>query len=319
MNIIIKTPNFIGDTIMSLSAFELLKLEYPQANFTVVTQAPCVDIFRGKGVKRIIIDKSKVSDKNRLKLLKDIREDSYDLGILFHNTFIDALLFKLAHIDKIIGYNKENRKILLDFYLKIDRNRHYINHYAFLINSFLDNKYKSLPPLELNYNDTLLIKKDKKPLVGFVLGGDNKGSRSYPQLLSLELFELLKDEDIDIVLLGDRDDNKNNKIYQEYMKHNNKEVINLSGATTVGEFIDIIASVDLLVTIDTSAMHIASATNTKFITLVGKGTSIFESVKPKVDFGKYLYKDNLDIDDRGAISNIEPQRVKEAILESLIC
>ena len=319
MNIIIKTPNFIGDTIMSLSAFELLKLEYPQANFTVVTQAPCVDIFRGKGLKRIIIDKSKVSDKNRLKLLKDIREDSYDLGILFHNTFIDALLFKLAHIDKTIGYNKENRKILLDFYLKIDRNRHYINHYAFLINSFLDNKYKSLPPLELNYNDTLLIKKDKKPLVGFVLGGDNKGSRSYPQLLSLELFELLKDEDIDIVLLGDRDDNKNNKIYQEYMKHNNKEVINLSGATTVGEFIDIIASVDLLVTIDTSAMHIASATNTKFITLVGKGTSIFESVKPKVDFGKYLYKDNLEIDDRGLISNIEPQRVKEAILESLIC
>jgi len=317
MNIIIKTPNFIGDTIMSLSAFELLKMEYPRANFTIVAQASCIDIFRGKGVDKFIIDKSRVSDKNRLKLLKDIREDSYDLGVLFHNTFIDALLFKLSNIDTIIGYNKESRKILLDFSLKIDRNRHYINHYAFLINSFLDNKYKSLPPLKLNYNNTLLIKKDKKPLVGFVLGGDNKGNRSYPKLLSLELLELLKDENIDIVLLGDKDDNKNNKIYQEYLKASKKSSTNLSGATTIAEFIDVIAYLDLLVTIDTSAMHIASATNTKFITLVGKGTSIFESVKPKVDFGIYIYKDNLEIDDRGAISNIEPERVKKAILESL--
>ena len=316
MNIIIKTPNFIGDTIMMLSAFELLKMEYPNANFTIVTQASCVDIFRAKGIKRIIIDDSKLSNKNRLKLLKDIREDGYDLGVLFHNTFIDALLFRLSNIDTIIGYDKENRKILLDFYLKIDRNRHYINHYAFLVNSFLDNKYKSLPALKLNYSYTSLVKKSKKPLVGFVLGGDNKGSRSYPKSLSLELFNILKDENIDIILLGDRDDTPNNRVYEDYLNYHNRDIINLSGSTTVGEFIDIIASLDLLVTIDTSAMHIASATNTKFITLVGKGTSLFESVKPKVNFGEYLYKDNLDIDDTLLISNIEPKLIKKTILKS---
>ncbi|SHO80266.1 ADP-heptose--lipooligosaccharide heptosyltransferase II [hydrothermal vent metagenome] len=312
MNIIIKTPNFIGDTIMSLSAYELLKMEFPNANFTIVTPASCVDVFRDKGIKRVIIDRSRASDRNRLKLLKEIREDRYDLGVLFHNTFIDALLFKLSNIDKIIGYNKEGRKILLDFYIKLDRNRHYINHYAFLVNSYLNHKYKSLPPLKLNYQKSKLLKKDKNPLVGFVLGGENKGSRAYPQKLGLELFRVLKDENIDIILLGDRDDNLNNAIYSSSVKSQN-----LSGVTTVGEFIDVIASLDLLVTIDTSAMHIASATNTKFITLVGKGTSIFESVKPKVDFGVYLYKDNLDIDDRDLISNIEPQKIKDTILEVL--
>ena len=321
MNIIIKTPNFIGDTIMMLPAFELLKLEYPRANFTIICKASCIDIFREKGIKRFIIDDSRLKKNGRLKksllVLNEIRQERYDLGIIFRNTLVDALIFKLSKIETIIGYDNENRRVFLDFWLKIDRTRHYINHYAYLINSYLNNRYKTLPPMELNYQDSKLINKKDKKVVGFVLGGDNKGSRTYPKNLSLELFKLLKDKNIDIVLLGDKDDNQNNKIYEDYLKSIQIDINNLSGKTTIAEFIDAISSLDLLVTIDTSAMHIASATNTKFITLIGKGTSVFESVKPKVNFGKYLYRDNLDIDDNILISNIKPQLIRDTILEVL--
>jgi len=316
MNIIVKTPRFIGDTIMMLSAFELLKLEYPNAKFTIVTQKSNVDIFRNKGIHKIIIDETK-SNKNRLKstikLIKTIREEKYSLGFLFHNTFLDALIFKLAKIKKLIGYNNENRKILLDYYLKIDRNRHYINHYAFLVNSFLNHKYKKLEPIKLNYEKSNFIKENNSKNVAFVLGGNNKSTRTYPTNLSKELFKLLKTTNINIILLGDKDDNFNNNIYEEFLKINNCEVTNLSGKTSVAEFIDIIACTDLLVTIDSSAMHIAAATNTKFITLIGKGTSIFEIVKPKVNFGIYLQNDNLDINDKNLICNIKPNIIYNEI------
>jgi len=322
MRIIIRTPNFIGDTIMMLSAFELLKQKYPNASYTIVTKAPCVDIFRDKGVDEIIIDDSKSSNKRRCRrifqLIHKIRSKQYDLGILFHNTFLDALIFKLSNIKTLIGYEKEHRKVLLDFWLPIDRNRHYINHYAYLINAFLGHPYQTLPLPILPTQATALIYKGENPLVGFVLGGENKNSRQYPKELSFELFEQLKDQKIDIVFLGDQEDAKSHDSYAKYLKKSSLlNTRDLSGATSVAELIDIIASLDLLITIDTSAMHIAAATQTPFITLVGKGTSIFEVVQPKVDFGIYLREDNANIDDNNLIANIKPAIIKDTIARCL--
>lgn len=322
MNIIIRTPNFIGDTIMMLSAFELLKQEYPNASFTIVTKASCVDIFRDKGIQKIIVDDTKSSKKGRfkrvIKLIRTIAQEHYDLGVVFHNTFLDALIFKLSRVDRIIGYEKEKQKFILDFWLGIDRNRHYINHYTYLINAYLNHKYQKLTLPLLHTQPSSLIQKEKNPTVGFVLGGANKGSRQYTPQLSLELFKLLKDEPIDIVFLGDADDAQAHSIYSQYLKENSSLKVNdFSGQTNVAQLIDTIGALDLLVTIDTSAMHIAAATYTPFITLVGKGTSIFEVVRPKVDFGIYLSQDNLDIDDTHLVANIKPAIIKDTIARCL--
>jgi heptosyltransferase-2 len=314
IKIIIKTPKFIGDTIMMLSAFELLKSEYPDAEFTIVTLSSCVDIFRNKDISKIIIDTTKDSNNRLLStisLIKEIREHEYDYGFIFHNTFLDALIFKLSRIKFLIGYRKENNKLLLNYSLKIDRNRHYINHYAYLVNSFLEKKYTKLKEINLFYNKYNFEKQGCN--IAFVLGGDNKGSRQYPVNLSLELFQLMANTQYNIILLGDSNDTKSNEIYEKYLVNHQINVENLSGKTNVAKFIDIVGSCDLLVTIDSSAMHIASSTNTPFIALIGKGTSVFETVKPKVDFGIYLRDDNLDIDDIDLIKNIKPKFIKHNI------
>lgn len=305
---------------MMLSALELIKQEYPKSEITIVTLKPCIDIFRDKGINNIIIDDTKQSSNrftNTVKLIAKIKQKKYDLGFIFHNTFLDALIFKLSNIKYIIGYNKENSKLLLNYSLKIDRNRHYINHYATLVNSYLNNKYKKLLDITLNYDKFKLKFPNNNKIIGFVLGGDNKGSRQYPTNLSLALFELLKDKNYNIVLLGDHSDSDVNNIYEKILLKNNTYSHNLSGQTSVGEYIDIIGNLDLLVTIDSSAMHIAAATNTPFIVLVGKGTSVFETVKPKVTFGTYLCKDNLDIDDKILIKNITPQSIINTILKKI--
>jgi heptosyltransferase-2 len=318
MNIIIKTPKFIGDTIMTIPSFELLKKEYPSATFTIVCHASSVDIYRDKGIKRFIIDKGKKDRlKNSINMIKEIKEERYDLGVLFHNTFLDALIFKLSNIKTIIGYNKENRKFLLDFWLKIDRSRHYVNHYANLINQYLGNKYTILPDMKINYEKSKLLKETSKKTIGFLLGGDNKGTRSYPKELSIELFSLLKESNYHIILMGDKQDNINNTLYQEYLESINVDVTNLSGKTTVSEFIDLIASTDLLVTIDSSAMHISASTNTPFIVLKGKGTSAFDTVYPKVNFGTILFSGKDMIKDQDIIKTIKPIEIKQSIKKVL--
>jgi len=314
MKIIIKLPNFIGDSIMTIPAIELLKKEYPNASFIIVCRASSKDIFRNFGVKRFIIEEHKLNKfKRSTRLLSEIKKDKYDLGIVFHNTFLDALIFRLAPIKKIIGYNKESRKILLDFWLKIDRSRHYVNHYANLINQYLNNKYTTLPPMKIYSEPSKLLNKNSYPSVGFLLGGENKGTRTYPKELSLELFRLLKDRDYNIVLMGDSEDSKNNTLYQEALEQEGTSVNNLSGKTNITEFIDLIASVDLLVTIDSSAMHISASTQTPFIVLLGKGTSAFDTVYPKVDFGEVLFYGKDKIQDTDLIKTIPPQAIVKQI------
>jgi len=322
MNIIIKTPSFIGDTVMMMPALELLFQEYPQASFTVVCKNSSKDLFRGKNISKIIIDDTKNTKKGRLKrtfkLISIIKEERYDLGVLFHNTFLDALVFKLSNIDTIIGYDKENRKVLLDFYLKIDRTRHYVNHYCNLVNQYLNNKYTDIPKMLLySKKSKLLDNKNHLPYIGFVLGGENKDTRRYPKELSLELFKILKDEKINIVLLGDKDDSYNNDEYEKYLKEQNCNVINYSGKTTVAEYIDIISELDLLVTIDTSAVHISAAVDTKFILLVGKGSSAIDTTYPKVDFGEMIFKGYNKIKDEDLIYQIKPLDIKKSIMDKI--
>lgn len=317
--IIIRTPNFIGDTIMMLPALELIRMEYPEAELTVVCRAMAVDVFRGKGISEIIVDDTKGKGRLRrtLKLVKQLRQNSYDLCFLFHNSFLTALLFRLAKVKRLVGYNKEGRKFLLNFSLPIDRSWHYSNHYANLVNQYLGGKYDKLPPMKLETQESKFLNKGEKPLVGFVFGGENKGERRYPRRLSKELVESLCKNDIEFVLLGDNQDCENHKECASVAEKNQKKYYNFTGGTSVAEFIDAIAVLDLLVTIDTSAMHIAAATGTEFIVLVGKGTSPLSVVFPKDGKGHIINKGMHCLKGEDMISAIQPRDIYNKIMEVL--
>lgn len=322
-NIIIRTPNFIGDTIMMLPALSLVRTEYPEACITVVCRELCQDIFRGQEIEEIIVDNTKKGNRllRTIVLIRLLRKKSYDLGILFQNSFLSAFVFRLARIKTIIGYEKESRKVLLDFHIRLDRHRHYVNHYANLVNEYFDGKYKLLPEMKLFFQASNLLKKGTKPLVGFIFGGTNKnterGVRQYPEYQVYELLQLLDDKQIDIVFLGDNEDAPIHQLYENQLKEEGKECINLTGKTTVAEYIDAIATLDLLVTIDTSAMHIAAAVGTEFIVIVGKGTSSFDTVKPKGDKGHILFSGERYIRDEDIIKAIKSKDIYAKMLEIL--
>lgn len=317
--IIIRTPNYIGDTIMILPALELLRSGCPEACFTVVCKPHSEAIFRGKGIEKVIIDDTKGKGRLRkiLRLIKILRREPYDLGILFHNSFLTALVFRLARVRKLVGYSNENRSFLLNFSLSLDRNWHYVNRYAHLVNQYLENKYDILPKMQLCYEQSGFVQKMDKPLVGFMLGGENKGTRRYPKELALQLFEKIAEADFDIVLLGNKQDAENHGSYANLIKSRGGSVLDLTGKTTVSEFIDAVAALDLLVTIDTSAMHIAAGVDTEFIVLLGKGTSPFSVVFPKQGKGHIIEKGQQCVRSEDMIKMILPKDIFLKIMEIL--
>ena len=324
--IIVRLPNFLGDSIMSTPALGLLFQEYPEAKFTFICNNPCQEILcKLNVVDKIIIDNTRKGGGRLFKtirLIKEIRQDKYDLGVLFHNSLLNALILKFGKITHLIGYNNESRKFLLDFHLKINRTRHYINHYANLVNQYLGNKYRELPSLSI-WNEGEEVDfgfANDLPIVGLGLGNDVQGSRAYTKKLSLELIHLLLEKkQYNLVLIGDKNDAKRNDFYEEQIPLELKARIrNYSGKTDVGTHINIIKNLDVLITIDSSAMHIAVAVLTPFIVLLGKSTSAFSTVQPKVSFGHYLKKEKNLIDDEWFISQIEPVEIATQIESCLI-
>lgn len=317
LKIIIRTPNYIGDTIMMLPALELVRKEYPEAAVTIVCQSHSEAIFRNKKIAEVIVDDTKGENRfqKTITFIHKLRKEVYDIGILFHNSFFTALIFRLARVKYLIGYKKEGRGVLLNYAIKMDRNWHYTNQYAHLVNQYFRNKYEVLPRVELYSKPSRLVAEKGKPNIGFVLGGENKGARSYPKNLALELFSLLNTESHSIVLLGDSQDMGKQNTYARFLEERGEKCINLTGETSVEEFIDAIAALDLLVTIDTSAMHIAAAVGTEFVLLSGKGTSPLCVVYPKNGKGHIMHKGQHCVRGEDMIAKIAPKDIYDKIQE----
>lgn len=318
--IIIRTPNFIGDTINTTPCIQLIKQEYPDAEIVIVCPDLVKDVF--KYDPRITLCISfPISKRNKWSthwhIIKEIRKQKADLGIIFINTFISALLFKLAGIKCIIGYNNEGRGFLLDFTLKINRNKHYINHYASLFNEFIGNKYTYLPELYLPISGkkTFNFNNDKKT-IGFYPGGTHKGMRHYPAQHAIKLIKLIHNAGYNIVLIGDITDNKSQSQYIKEANCDNVE--NLTGKTSIEDFFNTIAALDLLVTIDSAAMHTAAAVKTPFIALMGLSTSPTSAITPKTTtLGRIIKIENNLIREEDYMKNITPEIIINYIQELL--
>ena len=301
--IIICMPNFIGDSINATPAIELVARTYPDAELSLFGPSFLQELFkRDPRIKAVI-----VSDKKKKRYLANLRHllvKRFDLGILFTNTMATALLLRMGGVKQLIGYDNEGRGFLLDYKPKLNRNTHYINRYAMLVNGFLGDKYTHLPPLKIYYDEKAgLHFPSGKPVIGLYLGGANKKCRRYPEQYAPRLLRLLRD--YRLVLLGDKNDASAQAAYAGQVPE--ADITDLSGKTTIEEFIATIARLDLLITIDSAAMHVAAATGIKFITLFGLSTSPTSTVLPRSTNGIYLKIENNLINEADYMNNLTPE------------
>jgi len=307
--IIISMPNFIGDSVNTLPAIEMVTRSFPQAKITLLGPSFLRELFASDPRIEHVI----VSDKRQKHYVKNIfaiLKRRYDLGILFTNTFSGALVLRLACVKRIIGYNNECRGFLLNFKPPLNRNVHYINRYAMLVNKFLGDKFMYLPPLKLYYRqEKKSYFNNDKPVVGLYLGGVNKRFRRYPEDLSIELLRKLND--YNLIFIGDANDAITQSAYARQVSLDN--LLDLSGKTSVGEMVTCISNMDLLITIDSAAMHIAAAVGTKFVALFGLSTSPTSTILPKTEAAVFLKIENNMVNEADYIKNITPECVCESV------
>ena len=288
MKILVRGTNWIGDAVMSIPAMWELRRIFPDAGITLHTPSWADGLFRDAS----FIDDIVTFDRHRWAL-KDVydnstflRADTYDLAILFPNSFESAVTLFLSSVPRRVGYNKDFRGLLLTDPIAVPEwkaRRHEVFYY---LNLVAETEKRILgrgtvlqtpPDISLEISDERRIAAKKtlaefgvestRQTVALGVGSTNSRSKRWPAERYASLNDMLKNRlGSNVVLVGSEEEAG---VSAEVSRLCANAPIDLSGKTDLSEAAAILSVVDLLVSNDMGLAHIAAAVGTKTIAIFG--------------------------------------------------
>lgn len=279
MKIIVRAPNWIGDSILAVPTVACLSRNYPQAQIWIAAKEWVKDIFSFYDFINGIIP---LPDANNFQSLwisaKKIKEHHFDIGLLLTNSFSSGLLFYLAKIPQRWGYRRDGRSLLLTKSIALknqDAYKHQVNYYLDLIAGI---GLKTFPPqiaLPLTQEEEERAKEifsslsvdPQKPLVMLNLGAAYGPAKRWPGEKFAELAHLLQErKKAEILVVGSQDEAELAETIGSLMK---KKPHNLTGKTSLHLLAALISKADLFITNDSGPMHIANALKIPLVAIFG--------------------------------------------------
>jgi heptosyltransferase-2 len=269
MKIVIRLPNWIGDSVLALSAIESLSQNLPEAQIWIAANEWVKDLFMSHDpIKGIIPLPGVNSFKNLKDSAKKIKEFHFDAGILFTNSFISAFLFYLAKIPQRWGYSRDGRGLLLTKRVSpgtLEISSHQVDYYIGLISGL---GYKTLPP-QLSFPLTQEEQQEARekllscdvdfehPIVILNPGASYGPAKRWPVEKFAELGSLLQERNKATVLITGAGNERG--LAESVSSLMATKPINLSGQTSLRMLAGLISQSNLFVTNDSGPMHMANA------------------------------------------------------------
>ncbi|MBS1810393.1 MAG: lipopolysaccharide heptosyltransferase II [Acidobacteria bacterium] len=296
--ILVRGTNWLGDAVMTIPALEQLRASFPQTQITLLAPPRAAEVFSGfPHVDEVVPYLRKEKGRQAfLDAMRFLRNERYDLAILFQNAFEAALLAFLGGVKVRIGYDTQGRGALLTHKLQrleAHRNRHQTHDYLDVVAEAervcLDREVvttrQNIPSLIANRKqiqaaDALLrraqIDSQSQQLIALNVGATNSRAKCWPEDRFAALADRLVAElNARIVLIGAGSERADAEHVIAQMKHKNAAT-NLAGETSIAELIGLLARCDLVVTNDTGPAHVAAALNKPTLTIFGP-TNEFET------------------------------------------
>ncbi len=286
--IIIRGTNWIGDAVMTLPALAAIRKLFPDTQIDVLARTWSSPVYKYcehtdnvmefEGPKRLpaIGVLSKVARK--------IKNTGYKLGIVLPNSFESALIFRIAGIPQIYGYNTDFRSVILSRAVDVPGDKgtkHEVFYYLNLIEKVFGKRWEEgslapepvlhVPEDEQNRARGLLKKNGwngKTRLLGLNPGAAFGPAKCWPAEKYRELAGALTQTfpDSTIVVFGTE---REREAGEEICAPLGKRAINLCGRTALDEAICTISILDLMVSNDSGLMHVSAACQVPLVALFG--------------------------------------------------
>jgi len=318
-NILVIHFGQIGDVILSLPAWRIVREKFPKAKITGLIGKSGADIVEISGFvdEKIIVDRVRLRDSGKIwsikqvfKLLRNVRTRKFDFIIDLHSLYETNLLGFLSGAKHRLYASRGNRS--LDFLANFQPKPPRINRLLHLTDYYLDvlkplgvenpKRFVNISPQKKHFEEIekLLSNKniEKRKLVGLFPGAGHASRR-----WSLENFShlaklLLSNKNLQpIVFLGPEEEHLRQKIEETF----SPEVLILDKLSLL-QFAAALSFLDVLISNDTGAAHIGAVVGTKIVLVMDKRAP-----------ANYLpCTENLSVVNSGTLDEIGVEEVFEA-------
>lgn len=291
-SIIIIDLKYIGDLIVDTPLIRAVKKRFPKSRLSFMVLPEMYEVLSGnQNIDELILYK----EDN----LRSLEKMSFDLGILLYPGNLMTSLF-LRRIAKYrIGIRRagflESKGFFLDKKTKPSRLwKHKVEDNLDVVKTIgieAEDKY-----LEVYTNKEtdeelrkLLMKHEisKRDFIVVIHAAPQHKSHEWLDERFAQLADRLSEDKTKVVFSGAKKDIEFNNKVMELMKN---KAVNLAG-TTIKEFFSLINIADLVISVDTSAMHIAAAFNKPVVALFGAGDP--KVWRPHSDKYEVIFKENV--------------------------
>ncbi len=276
--ILVRGNDSIGDAILSLPAFYLLKEKYPDAVFYVVSDKATKLIYSNVDFKFHFVEHNRKDNLfDFFRLVRMLKSEHIDLAVLLTGSFQAALLSKLSKIPYRIGLNTDRRKFLLTHAVESEHHsQHQVLSYINVITPLFKSIPKKLKPIfhvsedirttiDTFLSTSKLQSKNIITINPFASHPNKEWSRdNYSRLIEL----ILKQSDSEIVITGSSDDYDRARKWLLRLSERDRITMTV-GKFSLEEAAGLIKKSKLYIGNNSGIMHLAAAVNTPVVCLSG--------------------------------------------------
>lgn len=114
MKILVRMPNWLGDSVLALPALRAIAMNFPQSEVWAAASSHTVELLASEPIVAGVLEIPEVMTlSDFIRTARRWREHRFDLAILLTNSFGSALLAALAAIRARWGYTGDGRSLLL--------------------------------------------------------------------------------------------------------------------------------------------------------------------------------------------------------------
>jgi heptosyltransferase II len=281
--ILVRAPNWVGDAVLTTPCLAALRKVFSHAQITVLTNPWVLPIV----VNNPDVDRTMIIEKGKdlihsitelMRIVSRLKNERFDLAVLFQNAFEAAFLASIGGARYRIGYNTDGRGFLLTH--KVIRNEqilkvHQVEYYLGLIEAMGWHAEAREPILFLRDGDIDSASQmlssygieDSHFILGFNPGATYGSAKRWPE----ERFAIIGDWAAErwnakVLLFGSYAE-RNIGIRISQRMH--FAPLNLCGLTTLGQAMALIKRCNLFLTNDSGLMHIAAAFDVPLVAIFG--------------------------------------------------
>ena len=295
----------IGDMVITTPVFRELKLAYPHIQITVLASTANQDVLINNPYVDNIITNHKNNLLSDLSSLLKLRKQKFDVCIEFDHSVIPHAIIRLKVIKpkKVISVKKDGRYgvdgselLLYDFYTEKLKGQHFRDIWLATLKPFgvkpKSNVYDLfITDTQQKQAQNFIKQYSSKFLVGINLEGAVKGKK----IKFSELWQICQglhkaNNNIQVIILTTPGNLQS--IYEKVTEGSLDYVVTSYKTDTILDAAALISQLDLIITPDTSIVHIASAFNKPIVTIHENNQDSYQLFSPVSTISKTVFSNS---------------------------